>query len=112
VELGRRFFRWQGKTYGRPDDGIAMALPNPWNPKRAMYLYVANSGLQLWQMTRTYQRNLQGWAVFRGGDVASKGFHDLDALSQDVAVTPAPAAPATPAPATPAPVPAPVMGQR
>jgi hypothetical protein len=110
VELGRRYFRWQGKTYGRPDDGLALALPNPYNPKRALYLYVANSGLQLWQMTRTYHRNLQGWALFRGGDVGTKGFHDLESLSQDVVVTPPPAAPA-PAPApTPGPQ-APKLGQ-
>ncbi|MFP2925574.1 C45 family autoproteolytic acyltransferase/hydrolase, partial [Pyxidicoccus sp. 3LG] len=103
VELGRRYFRWQGKTYGRPDDGLAMALPNPWNPKRALYLYVANSGLELWQMTRTFQRGLQGWARFQGSDVSAKGFHDLDSLAQDVTVTPAVA----PAPApTPTPAPA------
>ncbi|NTX40388.1 hypothetical protein HUA78_38765 [Myxococcus sp. CA033] len=112
VELGRRFFRWQGKTYGRPDDGIALALPNPWNPKRALYLFVANSGIQLWHMTRTYQRNLQGWALFRNGDVTTKGFHDLEALSQDVTVTPAPAPVAPPVPAPATSVPAPVMGQR
>jgi hypothetical protein len=84
VELGRRFFRWQGKTYGRPDDGLALALPNPWNPQRVLYLYVANSGLQLWHMTRTFQRNLQSWALFRGAEVSAKGFHDLDALSLEL----------------------------
>ncbi|HYO57571.1 MAG TPA: hypothetical protein VEU50_32815, partial [Archangium sp.] len=41
VEIGRRFFRWQGKTYGRSDDGLAVALPNPWNAKRTLYLYLA-----------------------------------------------------------------------
>jgi hypothetical protein len=92
VELGRRYFRWQGKTYGRPDDGLAIALPNPWNPKRTLYLYVANSGLQLWHMTRTVQRNLQSWALFRGSEVSAKGFHDLDGLAQEL--TEAPPAPA------------------
>ena len=48
--IGRRFFRWQGQTYGRPDDGLALAMPNPWNPQRVLYLYLANSSLELWHM--------------------------------------------------------------
>ncbi|WP_331116951.1 C45 family autoproteolytic acyltransferase/hydolase [Archangium sp.] len=90
VEIGRRFFRWQGKTYGRPDDGLAVALPNPWNSKRMLYLYLSNSGPQLWQMTRSFQRDLKSWAVFRGGDVSAKGFHDLDALAVELKESPAP----------------------
>ncbi|WP_257449614.1 C45 family autoproteolytic acyltransferase/hydolase [Archangium lipolyticum] len=90
VELGRRFFRWQGTTYGRSDDGIAMALPNPWNPKRILYLYVANSGTQLWHMTRVLHKDLRGWAVFRNGEVRGKGFHELDALAMDLPESPAP----------------------
>jgi hypothetical protein len=93
VELGRRYFRWQGKTYGRPDDGLALALPNPWNPQRSLYLYLANSGLQLWHMTRAFPRNAGSWALFRGGDMGSKGFHDLDALAQELTL-PAPTVPA------------------
>ncbi|XXF75420.1 C45 family autoproteolytic acyltransferase/hydrolase [Myxococcaceae bacterium GXIMD 01537] len=99
VELGRRFFRWQGKTYARPDDGLAVALPNPWNPKRVLYLYVANSGLQLWHMTHAFQRGLQSWALFRGADVSTKGFHEPEGLSVEVRV-----------PETP--VPAPALGQK
>jgi hypothetical protein len=66
-------------------------VPNPWNPKRVLYLYVANSGLQLWHMTRTFQRNLGSWALFRGPDVSGKGLHDLDALAQELTVTEGPA---------------------
>ncbi len=104
VELGRRYFRWQGKTYGRPDDGLAVALPNPWNPKRSLYLYLSNSGLQLWHMTRTFHRGMPGWALFRGGEVSAKGFHDLEVLAQDVTVT-------APPPGPQPPVLAPVLGQ-
>ncbi|WNG37012.1 hypothetical protein F0U61_27525 [Archangium violaceum] len=85
VEIGRRFFRWQGKTYGRSDDGLAVALPNPWNPKRMLYLYLANSGPQLWHMTRSFMPGqLQGWALFRGGDVSAKGYHGVDALAVEL----------------------------
>jgi len=97
MELGRRYFRWQGKTYGRPDDGLALALPNPWNPKRTLYLYTANSGLQLWHMTRTVQRNLQSWALFRGPDVSTKGFHDLEGLAHELTEAPPPAPTVAPA---------------
>jgi hypothetical protein len=107
VELGPRYFRWQGKTYGRPDDGLAVALPNPWNPQRVLYLYLANSGPELWHMTRSFQRGLQSWALFRGGDVSTKGFHEPEGLSQELSVPEAPAPTPTPAPApTPAPNPA------
>lgn len=84
VELGRRFFRWQGRTYGRPDDGLALAVPNPWNSQRVLYLYLANSSLELWHMTRTFQKGLQSWALFRGADVTSKGFHEPAALAQEL----------------------------
>ncbi|HVG61827.1 MAG TPA: hypothetical protein VNA24_24910 [Hyalangium sp.] len=84
VEIGRRFFRWQGKTYGRPDDGLALAVPNPWNPQRVLYLYLANSSLELWHMTRTFQRGMQSWALFRGAEISSKGFHEPEAFTQEL----------------------------
>ncbi|KFA93148.1 hypothetical protein Q664_10965 [Archangium violaceum Cb vi76] len=91
VEIGRRFFRWQGKTYGRSDDGLAVALPNPWNAKRTLYLYLANSGPQLWHMTRAFMPGqLQGWALYRGGEVSAKGYHGLDALAVELTESPAP----------------------
>ncbi len=84
VEIGRRFFRFQGKTYGRPDDGLALAVPNPWNPQRVLYLYLANSSLELWHMTRTFQKGLQSWALFRGAEISSKGFHEPESLTQEL----------------------------
>jgi hypothetical protein len=84
VEIGRRFFRWQGKTYGRPDDGLALAMPNPWNPDRVLYLYLSNSALELWHMTKTFQQGMQSWALFRGAEVSAKGFHEPEALTQEL----------------------------
>jgi hypothetical protein len=78
VEFGRNWFRWQGRTYTHPDDGLVLALPNPYNPARALYLFAANSQLQLHAMTRRFQRDLGGWAVFRGDALKAKGPHPVD----------------------------------
>lgn len=72
-ELGRNFFRWRGTTYGNPDDGLFVAGANPWNPSRAVYCFVANSPLQLWQMTKRYQA-LPAWGLFKGEQVVGRGF--------------------------------------
>lgn len=75
LELGKGWFKFQGTTYGRGDEGMFLALPNPWNPKRFLHLYVANSRLQLWQMTKAYPRGLSGWATWRGTAINGRGSH-------------------------------------
>ncbi len=74
VTFGKGFFRFQGRTYGSSRDGLALALPNPYNPKRTLYLYTANSRLELWHMTHLFQRGLPGWALYRGAETVAKGF--------------------------------------
>ena len=78
VELGKDFFRWQGVTYAASDDGLFLVLPNPYNPKRVLYLITANSALELYQMTRSYTRDLPSWAVFKGDHVADRGYHAVE----------------------------------
>jgi hypothetical protein len=73
LEAGSGWFKWQGRTYGRADDGLQVAFPNPWNPKRMLLLIFANSRIQQWAMTKVIQPRLPGWAVFRGGEVQLKG---------------------------------------
>jgi hypothetical protein len=101
LETGKGFFRWQGKTFARPDDGIAVAFPNPWNPRRTVFLYLANTKVQAWRMLRTWTRGLPSWAVWKEGDVAAKGF--LGAGRLDVPVTVEAAAPPSSSAALPAP---------
>jgi hypothetical protein len=73
LTVGTNFFRWQGKTFGNADDGLFLVAPNPFNPERAVYCFVANSGVQLWQMTRRYQ-SLPVWALFKGEQIVERGF--------------------------------------
>ena len=73
LEAGPGWFAWQGRTYGRPDDGFFAAFPNPWNPRRMMVLILANSRVQQWAMTKAIPRGLPGWAIYRGGEVQTKG---------------------------------------
>jgi hypothetical protein len=72
-EAGSGWFRWQGRTYGRPDDGLLAAFPNPWNPRRMLVVVLANSRVQQWAMTKTIPRGLPGWTLYRGGEVKEKG---------------------------------------
>ncbi len=72
-EAGSGWFKWQDRTYGRPDDGLFAAFPNPWNPKRFMVLVLANSRIQQWAMTKAIPRNLPGWTIYRGSEMKFKG---------------------------------------
>ena len=77
LEAGSGWFKWQGRTYGRPDDGLLAAFPNPWNPKRMMVLVLSNSRIQQWAMTKSITpRGLPGWTLYRGSEVKEKG-HEL-----------------------------------
>ena len=73
VEAAAGWFRWQGRTYGRPDDGLLAAFPNPWNPKRMLVLVLSNSRTQEWAMTKTIPRGLPGWTIYRGSEVQQRG---------------------------------------
>jgi hypothetical protein len=73
VEAGPGFFRFQGATYADERDGLYLALPSPFAPQRVLHVLLANSPLQLHEMTKTYRAGLPAWAVFRGEKVEQEG---------------------------------------
>lgn len=75
VQCARQMFRWNGMTFDRPEQGLILVLPNPWNKKKTLYLHIANSAYELWRMTRTYRRGIASWALFTGDDLDSSGYH-------------------------------------
>ncbi|NIM15072.1 MAG: hypothetical protein GTO45_24175 [Candidatus Aminicenantes bacterium] len=74
LSAGKNYFHWQDKTYGDPDDGLFLVYPNPYNPKKVVYLVIANSALQLYHMTKSYKR-VPSWAVFKGDQIVKEGYH-------------------------------------
>jgi hypothetical protein len=76
VRLGRNHFEWMGETYGEPDDGLFLVVPNPWNPDRVMYVIAANSGMELYDMTETYHKDIPQWARFKGDEIVDRGYYD------------------------------------
>jgi hypothetical protein len=84
VEAGSGWFRWQGRTYGRPDDGLLAAFPSPWNPKRMLVLVLSNSRTQEWAMTKAIPRGLPGWTIYRGSEVQQKGQAAPEGLSLEL----------------------------
>jgi len=72
-EAGDGFFKWRGKTYNDSDDGIFMAIPNPFNNKHAAYLFYSNSSLQLYMMTKTLPR-IPSFAIFKADQIVEKGY--------------------------------------
>jgi len=76
VHFGRDFFEWRGETYGEPDDGLFLVLPNPYNPAKIMYVIAANSGMELYHMTETYHRGIPQWARFKDDEIVDSGYFD------------------------------------
>lgn len=75
LELGNGMFKWQGKSYAAANEGLAVVLPNPFNPARMVTLINANSALQLYQMAKVLPRFPQ-WALFRDDQMIERGYHD------------------------------------
>ncbi|MBI9071498.1 MAG: carbohydrate binding domain-containing protein [Melioribacteraceae bacterium] len=74
IKAGKNWFTWNGKTYSDSDDGLFIALPNPYAENKAVYLYLSNSGLQLYDMTKQAYR-MPSWALFEGDKIVEKGYH-------------------------------------
>jgi hypothetical protein len=85
VRFGRNSFEWMGESYGEADDGLFLVVPNPWNPERVMYVIAANSGLELFDMTETYHRDIPQWARFKGDEIVDQGYFDRDGFVLDLA---------------------------
>ena len=73
LEAGAGFFRFRGETYADERDGLYLALPSPFAKQRVLHVLLANSALQLHEMTKSYRPALPGWAVFRGEKPEQEG---------------------------------------
>ena len=78
VETGPGTFRFQGTTYADERDGLYLALPSPFAKGRVVHVVLANSPLQLYEMTKTYRAGLPAWAVFRGDKVEKEGHFPVE----------------------------------
>jgi len=83
IKIGRNYFHWKGKTFGDADDGLVAVLPSPWKPGRVVFLFLANSALQLHQMTKVHV-TLPSWGIFKGDQVVEKGFHPVKSLELEL----------------------------
>lgn len=80
VKFGKNLFKYQGKTFNRPDDGMVLVLPSPYNKDKILYLFIANSELQLHDMTRSYSRGMAVWNLFRGERLVESGYDSAPEL--------------------------------
>jgi len=74
ITFKKNLFEWDEKEYSSSDEGLFLALPNPYNSRKAVYLFIANSALQLYQMTKNFNR-MPSWAVYKGDRITEKGYH-------------------------------------
>jgi hypothetical protein len=74
-------------VYAEPDDGLFLALPNPTNREKVVYLFVSNSALELYQMTKRFQ-GMPSWALFKGDQVIDRGFHQVEGFEIELKNSP------------------------
>jgi hypothetical protein len=78
VQAGPGFFRFQGTMYADERDGLYLALPSPFAAGRVLHVFLANTPLQLFEMTKTYRAGLPAWAVFRGEKAEKEGHFPVE----------------------------------
>jgi hypothetical protein len=84
IEIGRGHFRFRGRSYTDPDDGLFVVLPNPYNPEKVLYAIAANSAAELYAMTSRYHREIPSWAVFEGDEIVDQGYFEPEGFIIDL----------------------------
>ncbi|MDP2037581.1 MAG: hypothetical protein Q8L04_09385, partial [Ignavibacteria bacterium] len=79
VETGKYFLKWMGTTYNYNNDGLYVTFPNPFNEKKTVYMFLANSAQELYQMTKRHQP-APAWALFKGDKIVKRGYHQSEEL--------------------------------
>ena len=74
LDIKKNFFSWNGKDHSRSDEGLFVSFPNPYNSRKAVYLFTSNSALELYQMTKDRVR-MPSWAVYKNAKIVEKGYH-------------------------------------
>jgi len=74
IECGKYFFKWNGTLYNNNDDGLYLTYPNPYNPQKTVYIFIANSAQQLYQMTKAHQ-TMPAWALYKGSRIVKRGYY-------------------------------------
>ena len=80
LEFKKNSFSWKGKTYGKANEGLYATFANPFNPEKALYIFNANSAMQLYEMTKQVH-NLGVWDVFESDKIVEKGVYTNEDLS-------------------------------
>jgi hypothetical protein len=76
ITFKHNMFIYDEKIFAEPDDGLIIALPNPFNTNKIIYLVIANSALELYKMTSKFYRNYN-YAIFKGDKIVEEGFKTL-----------------------------------
>jgi hypothetical protein len=74
LTINKNSFKWNNIIYSRADEGLYLSLPNPYNPSKAVYIFLSNSAPELYQMTKIINRIPQ-WGLFRGERIVDKGYY-------------------------------------
>jgi hypothetical protein len=83
LESGKYFFKWMGEIYSKNDDGLYLTFPNPFNNKKAVYMFIGNSAQQLYQMTKRHQP-VPAWGLFKGDKLIKKGYQIPDQFEKTI----------------------------
>jgi hypothetical protein len=81
IKVKKNLFEWNDKIYSRSDEGLFLALPNPFNGDKTVYLFITNSALELYQMTKVVNRIPQ-WAIFRGDKIVEQGYYESEIVAE------------------------------
>jgi hypothetical protein len=80
LKFQKNMFTWRGMGFNDIDDGMIIVMPNPYNKDKVLYLFLANSQQQMYDMTKKYNRGLNQWVMFNGDEIFANSYDGVEAF--------------------------------